>query len=71
MGKWSGCQKIDFLESYGNVNELGGEEKDAQGQHDNMMSALEERNVDGRQARSLAADRSRWRSLCLSSTPAR
>jgi hypothetical protein len=25
-----------------------------------MMSALEERNVDGREVRSLAADRNRW-----------
>jgi hypothetical protein len=33
MGIGSGCQKIDFLEKHGNVNQLGGEEKEAQGQH--------------------------------------
>jgi hypothetical protein len=31
MGIWSGCQKIDFLEEHGNINQLGGEEKDAEG----------------------------------------
>jgi hypothetical protein len=33
VGIWSGCQKIDYLDKHGNVNQLGGEEKDAQGQH--------------------------------------
>jgi hypothetical protein len=33
VGIWSGCQKIDFLEKHGNVNQLGGEEKDAKGQY--------------------------------------
>jgi hypothetical protein len=31
MDIWSGSQKIDFLEKHGNVNQLGGKEKDAQG----------------------------------------
>jgi hypothetical protein len=38
--------------------------------NDNVTAALEERNMDGREARSLAADRNRWRSLCLTLTPA-
>jgi hypothetical protein len=33
MGIWSGCQKIDYLEKHENVNQMGGEEKDTQGQH--------------------------------------
>ena len=34
--------------------------------NENVMAALEERNIDGR-----AADRNRWRSLCSTSTPVR
>jgi hypothetical protein len=37
MGIWTGCQKIDNLEKHGNVHQLGGEEKDAQGQHGMIM----------------------------------
>jgi hypothetical protein len=33
-----------------------------------VMGALEERNIDGWEARSLAADQNRWRSLCLTAT---
>jgi hypothetical protein len=29
--------------------------------NDNMMAALEERNIDGQEAGSIAADRNRWR----------
>ena len=36
-----------------------------------VMAALDERNINGREARSLAEDRNRWRSPCLTSTPAR
>ena len=35
------------------------------------MAALEKWNIDRRESRSLAADRNRWRSLRLTSTPAR